>query len=71
MTCGRCGGCLVREIAEIDEGDLIMSRCVNCGHRVERALRPSRHLKPVPPLLNGPRDTDGPHRKPPSQRRSL
>ena len=60
MRCRRCNGCLVPEVAEIYEGELMMTRCVNCGHRVERALRRSCHLKPVPPLLDGPRDSDGP-----------
>lgn len=71
IRCQRCAGCLVGEVAEIDEGELVMSRCVNCGHRVERALRRSHHLKRVAPLLDGPRDTDRPHRTPPSERRSL
>jgi len=62
MRCQRCAGWLVREVAEIDEGELVMSRCINCGNRVERGLFRSRHLKPVPPLLDGPRDADGPHR---------
>lgn len=63
MRCSRCAGCLVHEVAEIGEGELVMSRCINCGNRVERGLFPSRCLlKPAPPLLDGPRDTDGPHR---------
>ena len=67
MRCSRCAGCLVHEVAEIGEGDLLMRRCINCGSRTEIGLSRSRHLKAIPPLLDGPRNVDGPHRTPSSR----
>jgi hypothetical protein len=62
MRCRRCAGRCVPEQVMIDEGELALSRCVNCGHRVELGLLFSRHLRPAPPLLGGPREADWPHR---------
>ncbi len=47
----------------IDEGELLMSRCVNCGQRHELALLPARYHKPKFPLLDTLRDVDGYHQK--------
>ncbi len=67
MRCSRCAGWLVTEQVTIDEGELVLRKCLNCGSRTEIGLSRSRHLKPAQPLRAEPRDSDHRHRTPSSR----
>lgn len=41
MSCVRCAGLLIEETVLISEGQLFLSKCVNCGRRQEVGLIPS------------------------------